>query len=302
MKDTAMDAYSVSTEPKPSLSVIIPAYNEEKSIGPLLEKLAAVLSESGIENEVIVVDDGSEDATAEIARSAGVHCIRHERNMGYGAALKTGVRRSRFDSILIIDADGTYLPESIPVLYKRFGDAEMVVGARDGREASAEGLRRTAKWILKILARYVTGIRIPDLNSGLRIIDKKAVLSYIHLLPSGFSFTSTITLAMLTNDHEVRYVPIPYNPRRKGSKHEPLKGTFNILLLILRTAVYFNPLKIFLPVCAALSVPGAVLAVHQSVAHGSLTVFPLALILGRIMMGALGLLADAIMAKSRASR
>jgi hypothetical protein len=192
------------------------------------------------------------------------------------------------------------LPESIPLLYERYQDADMVVGARDGREASAEGLRRMVKWILKVLARYVTGIRIPDLNSGLRIIGKEALLMYLPLLPAGFSFTSTITLAMLTNDHEVRYVPIPYNPRGRGSKHAPLRGTFNILLLILRTAIYFNPLKIFLPVAAAIAFPGAALAVHQAVVHGSLTDFPLALMLGGLVVGITGLLADAIMTRFRA--
>ena len=225
------------------LSVIIPAYNEEATIGALLEGIHRVLRKRGIRADVIVVDDGSTDATAETARSKGVLVVPHGSNKGYGASLKTGVERCRHEILLIMDGDGTYSPEDIAVLLESYDGEDMIVGARADEEASLPGLRRLAKKSLRALAGYFAGVRIPDLNSGMRLIRKEAVLEYLDLLPSGFSFTSTITLALLKKGHRVRFVPIRYYPRRTGSKFLPYRETFRILRQILRTMLRLSKLK-----------------------------------------------------------
>lgn len=228
-------------------SVVIPAYDEESGIADSLRELHRSLESCGRPFEVIVVDDGSHDATAAIARREGVTVISHSVNRGYGAALKTGIRRARYDTIVITDADGTYPSAAIPKLVERLDDSfEMAVGARIGDNVAIPWARRPAKWLLRHLASYLVGQPIPDLNSGLRAMKRSLVQRYEHLLPSGFSFTTTITLAALSRDHLVHYESIDYRPRQGSSKIRPAHA-FDFLLLILRTMVYFNPLKIFLP-------------------------------------------------------
>jgi len=273
----------------PELSIIIPAYNEEPAIGALLEGIHRVLRKGGIRGEVIVVDDGSTDATAEIAKSKGVFVIPHESNKGYGASLKTGMERSRHENLLIIDGDGTYSPEDIVVLLEGFDGEDMIVGARESEEASLPGLRRLAKRFLQALAGYFTGVRIPDLNSGMRLLKKDAVMEYLDLLPPGFSFTSTITLALLKNGHRVRFVPIRYFPRRDGSKFLPYRGTFRILRQILRTMLRLEPRKIILPLAALFLVPGLSLTVYQAAGRGKVTAIPLLIALAGLMIGLFGI-------------
>jgi glycosyltransferase involved in cell wall biosynthesis len=168
------------------------------------------------------------------------------QNRGYGAALKAGITEARYEVIVIIDADGTYPCSAIPDLLDKAHDNDMVVGARIGKNVSIPLIRKPAKWFLNLLANYLSGKRIPDLNSGLRVLKKSLIKRYFHLLPSGFSFTTSITLAMLCNEHQVLYLPIDYYARVGKSKIRPIHAYY-FLLLIIRTIVYFNPLKIFLP-------------------------------------------------------
>ena len=165
-------------------AVIIPARNEQQSIGLVLDDLPEVAC-------VIVADNGSTDETADRAEAAGkeVAVMRHSRNRGYGAAIKTGIRRARFDWILITDADGTYPVESIPTLLEHTGEGDMVVGARSAPDAELSGLRQFAKWFLVRLAEYLSETHIEDLNSGLRLFRKDLALRFLTLLPSGFSLT-----------------------------------------------------------------------------------------------------------------
>ncbi len=238
-----------------AVSIVVPAFNEEEGISLTLEDLRRVMERSGREFEVVVVDDGSTDRTGELAEKAGVTVVRLPQNLGYGGALKVGVAKARYDTIVITDADGTYPAEAVPDLLAFSDDFDMVVGARVGADVRIPAVRRPAKWLLARLAGYLAGRRIPDLNSGLRVVRRELVDRFAHLLPSGFSFTTSITLAALCNDRLVHYHPIEYRARLGNSKIRPLHA-FDFLLLILRTVVFFNPLKVFLPLGTVLFLIG----------------------------------------------
>ena len=237
-------------------SIIIPAYNEEAGIASVIEGILSVMDRSNIDYELLVVDDGSTDRTAEIVRESGVGLIQHSSNRGYGAALKTGISRANYKAILITDADGTYPDERIPDLIRVYkeGNFDMVIGARTGENVSVPIMRKPAKWIISKLANYLTRMKIPDLNSGLRVMRKEALEKFMQILPDGFSFTTTITLALLTNAYSVKYVQVDYYKRKGTSKINPIKDTFNFIVLIIRTVLYFNPLSVFVPLSLLLVV------------------------------------------------
>ena len=244
------------------ISIVIPAYNEENAIAESIQSVNQVMSETNFTYEVIVVDDGSTDRTTEFARKEQAIVINLDRNMGYGAALKAGVRRSEYNTIVIIDADGTYPIDMIPVLSRELGEYDMVVGARTGDQVDVALARAPAKWFLKKLAGYLAGQHIPDLNSGMRVIRKPLLKRFFHLLPQGFSFTTTITLASLCSDSLVRYIPINYYKRVGTSKIRPFHA-IEFLLLIIRTVVYFNPLKVFLPLGTLFFVGGLIKFIYD---------------------------------------
>lgn len=230
-----------------AFSIIIPVFNEVESVEKALEETNMVVSD--FECEIIVVDDGSSDGTLNLIENYPVEVIKHQRNRGYGAALKTGIHHAKYDLICIIDADGTYPAQRIPDLVQTLvkGNFDMVVGARTGENVNVPLIRRPAKWVINILANYLCDFKIPDVNSGLRVMKREAVEKFMRILPDGFSFTSTITIAMLTNGHSVEYLPLNYFFRIGRSKIRPIKDTFNFIQLIIRTALYFNPLKVFIP-------------------------------------------------------
>ena len=273
-----------------SVSVVIPAFNEEGAIEAGVRGVLTVMESSGIEFELIVVDDGSSDRTRELAEAAGARVLSLPENGGYGAALKAGIARSKHEIIVITDADGTYPAESIPVLLAELGEYDMVVGARVGESVAMPIARRPAKWFLRVLAGYLAGREIPDLNSGLRVMRKSLIKRFEHLLPSGFSFTTTITLAALCSGSLVRYSPIDYHPRIGKSKIRPTHA-FEFLLLILRTIVYFNPLKVFLPVGGVFFLGGLAKFVYD-VYIGNFSESALLGFLGAAILWAVGLLSD----------
>lgn len=229
-----------------AISVVIPAYNEAGMVGAQIESVREVMDGAGYPYELIVVDDGSQDETGNIVRQHDAILVSKKYNRGYGAALKTGIAAAKYDWILIIDADGTYPVESIPQLLQSLPDFDMVVAARTGKHVHIPLIRRPMKWVLGRLANYLAGHPIPDLNSGLRVFRKSLAQRFEHLLPSGFSFTSTITMSLLLNDYRVLYIPIDYHKRVGLSKVRALH-VYDFLLVILRTAIYFNPLRFFLP-------------------------------------------------------
>ncbi len=278
------------------ISVIIPAYNEQEGIGPVLERIHQILQERRWRYEVIVVDDGSDDDTHAIAEGISkTKVLRHPRNRGYGSALKTGIRHAQFDNLLITDADGTYPADQIPELVERLlsSECDMVVGARVGKNVSIPILRRPAKWFIRKLAEIVAGIAIPDLNSGLRVFRKDASLPFFNMLPDGFSFTTTITLAMLTNGYIVEYIPISYFQRVGKSKLRPVRDTLNFIQLVLRITLYFAPLKIFVPISAALIVIAIAWAVFSTIVLGRLAdASAVVIFMTGVQVGVLGLLAE----------
>ncbi len=230
------------------ITVLVPAYNEELAIGKVLEEIQTVLEQHPeLDWEILVVNDGSSDRTGEIARAAGARVVDHNTNLGYGASLKTGIRRSSYELIVTTDADGTYPASRIPDLVEAMATTEMAVGARTGERVQIPALRRPAKWCLRKLAEYLTGVEIPDLNSGLRCFRKHTVLELLHLLPNNFSFTTTITLAYHQDARLVTYIPIDYEKRIGTSKIQPIQNTYGFFLLILRTVMYFDPMRVFMP-------------------------------------------------------
>jgi len=239
-------------------SIIIPVYNEEDSIEKVITDLKIYLNQ---ECEIIAVNDGSNDRSQELLKKIdNIKVVHHLKNCGYGAALKSGIREAQGEYILIIDADGSYPTESIAELINQKEHYQMVVGARIKPQKQIPTLRKPAKWLLNQLANYLTRTKIPDLNSGLRIIKKDILSRFIGLLPDGFSFTTTITLALLTNGYQVKYIPIDYYKRKGKSKIRPIRDTLNFLQLIIRTVLYFSPLKIFIPLSLLILITAAIVA------------------------------------------
>ena len=282
---------------KAGLTIVVPAYNEQDGIGSVLAELHCVMRDSRWLYEVIVVDDGSTDNTAARVDRAQNRLLRHPTNRGYGAALKTGIRHARYAVIAMTDADGTYPNECIPQLLETLqGDEyDMVVGARTGTQVAIPPIRRPAKWAITRLAEFVTDQPIPDLNSGLRIFYRDTVLQFLDLLPDGFSFTTTITLAMLSNGYLVEYMPINYHPRIGQSKIRPVQDTLSFIGLILRIALYFAPLKIFVPLGGILLLLGLLWGIFTKLALGQLAdVSTMIIIMSAFQIAALGLLAELI--------
>ena len=285
------------------ISIIIPVYNEEEAIGGDLDTIIQTMSESDIPWEIIVVDDGSTDASAEIVRQReGVRLIQHPYNRGTGAARTTALHYARGDVIVMTDGDGTYPNQDIPRLLAYMNQCDMVIGARRMEAGSLKWLRSPTKLFIRLLASYLTGVRIPDLNSGLRAFKKSVTERFLDILPTTHSWVGTQTVAFLSEGYAVKFVPIDYYQRkgRKSSFH-PIADTYNYISLVVRTIMYFNPLKVFLPVALALIVVGAVKLVRDIVYYRGFYVpgVTLMLILTAIQVGAIGLLADLIVKKVR---
>jgi len=284
------------------VSVVIPVYNEEAAIRDDLETIMRVMGESGIDHEVLVVDDGSTDRTAEIVRQfTCVRLVQHPYNQGTGAATKTGIRHARGDIVIMTDGDGTYPNEDMPHLLSYMKDFDMVVGARVREAGTVPWLRTPAKTFIRLLASYMAGVKIPDLNSGLRCFRKEAAERFFGILPAGHSWVSTITLAYLSNGYTVKYVPIEYYPRRGKSSFHPFSDTYNYLSLVVRTIMYFDPLKVFLPVSLLLLLAGGAKLVRDLLFFVDLHIptSTVVIILSGFQIGALGLLADLIVKRSK---
>ena len=284
-----------------SVSVVIPVYNEVAAIGATLEQVQAVMEAARLRGEIIVVDDGSIDGTADVvARASAVRLIKHPQNRGYGAALKTGIRQASYDVVVILDADGTYPCEMIPRLADEIGAYDMVVGARTGEEVHVPLIRRPAKWALNRLADYLSGQDIPDLNSGLRAFKRDVAVRFFRLLPSGFSFTTSLTLALLTNDYNVLYIPVNYYRRRGRSKIRPVQDTINFFSLVVRVVLSFRPLRVFVPLSAvfiALSLAKVIYDINAYNFHLATSTVVLVTLTFQVIV--LGLVADLVVSLYR---
>jgi glycosyltransferase involved in cell wall biosynthesis len=284
------------------ISIIIPMYNEEEAIGGDLDTIIQTMSGSDIPWEIIVVDDGSTDASPEIVRQReGVRLIQHPYNRGTGAARTTGLQHARGDIIAMTDGDGTYPNQDIPRLLAHMDQCDMVIGARRMEAGSLRWLRSPTKLFIRLLASYLTGVRIPDVNSGLRAFKKSVAERFLDILPTTHSWVGTQTVAFLSEGYAVKFVPIDYYKRKGKSSFHPVADTYNYISLVVRTIMYFNPLKVFLPVALALIVVGAVKLVRDIVYYRGFYVpgVTLMLILTAIQVGAIGLLADLIVKRAR---
>jgi glycosyltransferase involved in cell wall biosynthesis len=230
------------------LSIIIPVFNEAKCIAQTLSKLSDILEKSNFEYEIIVIDDGSTDNTRQnIPDTNHTRIICHESNMGYGAAIKTGLTKALFERVCITDADGTYPLDEIPKLNALIQGHDMVVGSRTGAHVEYSWLRKIPKFFLKYYIEFITDKKVPDINSGLRIFNKAKALKFYKLYPNGFSFTTTITIAFITNGFNVLFDPISYKKRIGKSKIQPIRDTLRFFQLITRLGMYFAPIKVLSP-------------------------------------------------------
>jgi glycosyltransferase involved in cell wall biosynthesis len=283
---------------------VIPAFNEGQAIQAVLRELLDALRpvRELIELEIVVVDDGSIDNTFELAgtfESECVRVVRHSVNRGYGAAIKTGVRHALHDWIVITDADGTYPGERIAELLELRRESDMIVGARVSPGARIPLLRRPPKWVLRQLAQLLTRSEIPDLNSGFRVIRRIAIERFAGILPDGFSFTTTITIAMLSSGFRVTYLPIDYRYRVGSSKIRPIADTVAFLGLVVRASLFFNPLRVFLPVALGFIAASALVAIVTWMFMDRLMdVTTLLLFVTGIQLLALGLIADLVNRKT----
>lgn len=283
------------------VTIVIPAFNEAQAIGDVLENLQRVLSGSPWQFEIIVVDDGSTDNTAEIVKQHPVRLISHPSNRGYGAALKSGVRKAAYDLLVMLDADGQHNSQDVLRLLEQAKDYEVVIGARV-KGSHVPLLRRPGKWILGKVANYLAGMRIPDLNSGLRAFRREVVESYFAILPNGFSFSTTFTLAALKDNHKVAWVPITVTKRQGKSTVNPITDGYNTLILILRLIVLFDPLKVFMPVSLLLGLFGLGFLIYNLITFGSLGEADVILIVTAILLFFMGILADSISALRRGQK
>ncbi|HAM88376.1 MAG: Glycosyl transferase, group 2 family domain protein [Candidatus Falkowbacteria bacterium GW2011_GWC2_38_22] len=237
-------------ENKLQISIVIPVYNEELALTKTLEQIKEVMARTGLEHEIIAVNDGSKDKSGEILKNTqGIIALDHIQNKGYGASLKTGIKKSRFDRVLIIDADGTYPINSIPEMLNYAKNYDQVIGARglikDGENAIPSE-RKLAKKFLNRFAGYLVGCNIPDLNSGFRLFRKDVVYKYWELFPDKFSFSSTLTMTFLSHGFETKFFPIEYY-KRVGQSSIKATDFFNFLKLVTKLSLFFKPIKVFTP-------------------------------------------------------
>lgn len=240
-------------------SVVIPAYNEETGIGPLLDKMKGMgLLEK---YEVIVVDDGSTDDTAAIVLKYPVRLIKHNVNKGYGASLKTGIRRAAGNKVLTLDSDGQHDPAYLDTMCLMLDDAEMVIGERNAASHQVSN-RKSGKWIIRKTGEFLVEQPLPDFNSGLRGFRKELITNFLHIMPNGFSFSTTSTLAFLKEGFTVATFPIYVSERiGRNSSVKFFKDGSKTMLLLFRIIMYFNPLKVFFPASIIFTLMGVIWAI-----------------------------------------
>lgn len=279
---------------KPALAIIVPVFNEERGLPSFLDEMKQFADECPYECEIMYVDDGSVDGTGALLHEAGVLVHRHEVNLGYGAALKSGIQRTSAPIIVIIDSDGTYNPNEIISLVPLLEENDMVVGARLGPEAQIPWVRRPAKWMIRRFAEWMVRRSIPDLNSGLRAVHRSRIEPVMRLLPDGFSLTTTLTTALHAMGMRVEYLPIEYRKRSGSSKFHPIRDTWNMIMVILRTIVLFRPLNFFLPLSFLLAFLAVSVGIASKLAGEFMDATFIVLMMSSVQMFVLGLVADLI--------
>jgi len=273
------------------ISIVIPAYNEADAIAGVVQ----VLRGAANWREIIVVDDGSRDATARSAEEAGATVVRLPYNVGNGAAVKNGIRRASGEFVLIIDADGQHPPEDALRLAAKLGEYDMVIGARSA-ETQATHARRAGNGALNSLASYLTGRDIPDLTSGFRGARASGLREYLHLLPNGFSTPTTTTLAFIKGGYSVTFEPIHARQRTGQSKIRLARDGAKFLMIIFKIITIFSPFRIFLPISAASFALGVGYGIWNVIVHARIPNGSVLLILFAVVVFLVGLVSEQISA------
>lgn len=294
----------------PRVSVVLPCYNEQDHVVAELERITEALDASGLSYEVLAIDDASTDATLDVLREnehrfPRVQVLAFRRNGGSGTVRRIGTQLARGEIVVWTDADMSYPNERIPELAQMLLDDpsyDQVVGARTSEEGTHKWLRRPAKWFIRKVAERLSNQKIPDLNSGLRAFRRQVSLPYLRLLPAGFSCVTTITLAFMSNQHDVAYVPISYAKRAGVSKFHFTRDAYRYILQVLRMVMYFDPLKVLMPPALWLLLIGVVKGVVDMFRHPFY--FPAStvlLVLSALIIASMALLADLVV-RSRGDR
>jgi glycosyltransferase involved in cell wall biosynthesis len=274
-----------------TVSIVIPAFNERASIA----EVVGILRAAAAWHEIIVVDDGSSDGTGEAAAAAGATVVRHAYNIGNGAAVKNGIRRATGEYVLIVDADGQHPPEDALRLVAKLGEYDLVVGARS-TETQATQARRAGNGALNRLASYLTGRQIPDLTSGFRGARASGLREFLHLLPNGFSTSTTTTLAFIKGGYSVAFEPIHARQRTGQSKIRLARDGAKFLMIIFKIVTLFSPFRIFLPISASAFLVGAAYGIWNVVAHARIPNGSVLLILFSVVVFLVGLVSEQISA------
>lgn len=275
-------------------SVIIPAYNEGQAISKTISSLKDFLNSNYEKFEIIVVNDGSSDNTAETLRGLeGIRLLNHTYNKGYGASLKTGIKNASYGWMLFYDADGQFNPEEIKKLTDVQRGYDMIVGARINKRAP--WIRSPGRKLLHFLANYLSDRKIPDLNSGFRLVKKDKLFKFWHLFPDSFSFSTTTTLAFHRDGLDIKYVPVNINKRTGGKSSVRPRHAIKMFFLILKTIALFSPLRVFMPIFLLLFLSGLGFLIYD-IANGNLGDSTVLLFVASIIVFLFALLADQIAA------
>jgi len=287
----------------PYVSIVLPCHNEEGHVVTEVARICAAMDASGYDYELVAYDDASTDGTLACLREAAptyphLRIVHFPRNGGAGTVRRIGTRQARGKIVVWTDADMSYPNERIPELVQLLDKdpyIDQVVGARTSEEGTYPVLRVPAKWFIRKLAEALTNAAIPDLNSGLRAFRREVALPYLRLLPQGFSCVTTITIAFLSNQHDVKYVPIEYAKRAGKSKFKFVKDAYLYILQVLRMVMYFNPLKVLMPVALFLLGLGVAKGIYDQVKHPLyLATNTILILLSGLIIATLALLADLI--------
>ncbi|HZN67892.1 MAG TPA: glycosyltransferase family 2 protein [Tepidisphaeraceae bacterium] len=283
------------------LTILLPSYNEQEAILPVITEVRQALADWEGDWEILVVDDASADQTAIRAAQQGVRVIRRPENGGSGASRKTGTRAARGRLVAMLDADGTYVPSYLPKILSYFPEYDQVNGARTSEQGTLKALRFSAKLLIRKLAEWISGKRIPDLNTGMKVYKRDLMLRYLWCMPDGFSCVTSMTLAFLCNGHPVKYVDVDYRKRIGHSKFHPVKDAAKYASTVMRIIMYFRPLRVFFPMSLILVGVALLISLARSIRWGYPRVDDAEVMLGvaALMVLVIGLLADLIVAQRR---
>ena len=273
------------------VSIVIPAFNE----GPVIAQVVAALAAAGAWHEIIVVDDGSADATGAHAAAAGACVVKHPYNKGNGAAVKSGIRRATGDYVLIVDGDGQHSPDDARRLVSRLGEYDLVIGARS-TSTQATQARRVGNTVLNRFASYLTDREIPDLTSGFRAARRDLLKEFIHLLPNGFSTPTTTTLAFIKAGYNVAFEPTEARSRVGSSKIKFARDGAKFFMIILKIVTLYSPMRVFVPLALVTFVLGALYGIWNVIVHSRIPNGAVLLILFAVGVFLVGLVSEQISA------